>query len=122
MVNAAFRLSPVDLNYMHTIPSRQADELSWREPHTSFTPELIPQRIVGVQDGTIAAFPLKLRHADTYIGERVALVGDAAHSIHPLAGQGLNQGQGDVQSLARTIEYAMEHGQDIGKAKPRHVT
>jgi ubiquinone biosynthesis monooxygenase Coq6 len=44
----------------------------------------------------------------------VALVGDAAHTIHPLAGQGLNQGQGDVQSLAKTIEYAVSHGQDIG--------
>ncbi len=55
-----------------------------------------------------------MRHADSYIGERVALVGDAAHTIHPLAGQGLNQGQGDVESLAKTIEYSVSHGQDIG--------
>jgi len=39
---------------------------------------------------------------------------DAAHTVHPLAGQGLNQGQGDVQSLVKTIEYAVTHGQDIG--------
>jgi ubiquinone biosynthesis monooxygenase Coq6 len=67
-----------------------------------------------VQEGSIASFPLKLRHADTYTGERVALVGDAAHTIHPLAGQGLNQGQGDAQSLVKTIEFAVSHGQDLG--------
>jgi len=114
MVNAAFRLSPVDLSYMHTLSSGQADEYAWRICHTPFNAQLIPQPITSIQEGTLASFPLKMRHADTYIGERVALVGDAAHTIHPLAGQGLNQGQGDVQSLARTIENAVTHGQDIG--------
>ncbi len=114
MVNAAFRLSPADLAYMHKQESGQAEEYSWRLEHTPFDYRAIPQTVTGVQEGTVASFPLKLRHADTYIGERVALVGDAAHTIHPLAGQGLNQGQGDVQSLAKTIEYAVSHGQDIG--------
>lgn len=114
MVNAAFRLSLVDIAYMHTQPSGQVDEVAWREQHTKLDAGLVPQRVVGVQEGSVASFPLRMRHADTYVGERVALVGDAAHTIHPLAGQGLNQGQGDVQSLARTIEYAVEHGQDIG--------
>nr|XP_049157194.1 ubiquinone biosynthesis hydrox [Daldinia loculata]KAI1645460.1 ubiquinone biosynthesis hydrox [Daldinia loculata] len=114
LVNAAFRLRPVDLEYMHTLSSGQEEELSWRLQHTQFNRRAIPQTVVGVQEGTIASFPLKMRHADTYIGERVALVGDAAHSIHPLAGQGLNQGQGDVESLARTIEFSVSHGQDLG--------
>ncbi|KAH6898540.1 hypothetical protein B0T10DRAFT_112569 [Thelonectria olida] len=114
MVNAAFRLKPVDLGYMHTLPEGQEEELSWRTQHTAINAEAIPQAVVGVQEGTIASFPLKLRHADTYIGERVALVGDAAHTVHPLAGQGLNAGQGDVQSLAKTIQYAVSHGQDLG--------
>jgi ubiquinone biosynthesis monooxygenase Coq6 len=115
MVNAAFRLSPVDLAYMHTISEGQDDEYTWRMQHTPQEDvEKIPQLIMGVQEGTVASFPLKMRHADTYIGERVALVGDAAHTTHPLAGQGLNQGQGDVESLAKTIEYAVTHGQDIG--------
>ena len=39
---------------------------------------------------------------------------DAAHTIHPLAGQGLNQGQGDAAALVRAIEVAVEHGVDIG--------
>lgn len=114
MVNAAFRLSPTDLEYLHTQSSGQDEEVAWRLQHAPVEPEAIPQNVVAVQEGTVASFPLKMRHADTYISERVALVGDAAHTIHPLAGQGLNQGQGDVQSLAKTIEYAVSHGQDIG--------
>ncbi|KAK4673079.1 putative ubiquinone biosynthesis monooxygenase [Podospora pseudopauciseta] len=114
MVNAAFTLSTVDLEYMHTQKSGQEEEYSWRMEHTPVDHRAVPQVVTGVQEGTVASFPLKLRHADTYVAERVALVGDAAHTIHPLAGQGLNQGQGDVQSLAKTIEYAVTHGQDIG--------
>ena len=114
MVNAAFRLSPVDLAYLHTQSDGQAEELVWRLQHTEFDLHQIPRQVKGVQEGSIASFPLKLRHADTYIGERVALVGDAAHTIHPLAGQGLNQGQGDVESLAKTIDFAVTHGRDIG--------
>lgn len=114
MVNAAFRLSAVDLAYLHTQESGQLDEVNWRTQHTTFDQNRVPEHAIGVQEGSVASFPLKLRHADTYIGERVALVGDAAHTIHPLAGQGLNQGQGDVESLAKTIEYAISHGQDIG--------
>ncbi|KAI2619324.1 ubiquinone biosynthesis hydrox [Hypoxylon sp. NC1633] len=114
LVNAAFRLSPVDLAFMHTLSAGQEDELAWRLQHTRFDRRAIPQTVTGVQEGSVASFPLRMRHADTYIGERVALVGDAAHTIHPLAGQGLNQGQGDVECLARTLEYAVDHGQDIG--------
>ncbi|KAL6869899.1 putative ubiquinone biosynthesis monooxygenase [Amphichorda felina] len=114
MVNAAFRLSPVDIAYMHSQSQGQAEELAWRAQHTPINPEMIPQAVVGVQEGSVASFPLKLRHADTYISERVALVGDAAHTVHPLAGQGLNQGQGDVQSLVKAIQYAVSHGQDLG--------
>lgn len=114
MVNAAFRLSPVDLGFLHTQENGQVDELAWRLQHTSIDPETIPQSVIGLQEGSVASFPLKLRHADTYISDRIALVGDAAHTIHPLAGQGLNQGQADVQSLAKAIQYAVSHGQDLG--------
>lgn len=114
MVNAAFRLSTVDLAFLHSQADGQSDELSWRAQHTPVDPASIPQAVVGVQEGSVASFPLKFRHADTYVGERVALVGDAAHTIHPLAGQGLNQGQADVQSLVKAISYAVSHGQDPG--------
>lgn len=114
MVNAGFRLSSTDLEYLHTVPSGQAEEIAWREKHTKFNERELPMRVSSVQSGTVASFPLKMRHADTYTGERVALVGDAAHTIHPLAGQGLNQGQGDAAALVRTISYAVQTGQDIG--------
>lgn len=46
------------------------------------------------------AYPLSLQHAERYVGARTALVADAAHGIHPIAGQGLNVGLRDVQALA----------------------
>ena len=114
MVNAAFRLSPTDLAFMHTHPCSPADELSWRLPNTPPSQGRIPDFAVSVQEGSMASFPLKMRHADSYVGQRLALVGDAAHTIHPLAGQGLNQGQLDIQALHETIAEAVTDGSDIG--------
>ncbi|KAL8951345.1 MAG: hypothetical protein Q9222_002682 [Ikaeria aurantiellina] len=116
MVNAAFRLDNVDLEYMHTIDKGQAEELAWRRSVTGVEENeaSIPRMVEGVQEKSVASFPLRYRQADSYTSSRVALVGDAAHSVHPLAGQGLNMGLADVQSLAKTIEYAVEHGGDIG--------
>lgn len=116
MVNAAFRLSITDLDYMHNQPSGQADEFSWRERHVPQQREDIevPGRVVDVQEDSIAAFPLRFRHADSYVGPRVALIGDAAHIVHPQAGQGLNMGLSDSEALAKTLDYAVRHGQDIG--------
>jgi len=73
-----------------------------------------PPVVNSVQEGTLASFPLRFRHATSLISPRVTLVGDAAHTIHPLAGQGLNLGLADASSLASTISYAVEHGMDIG--------
>lgn len=114
MVNAAFRLSPADLDYLHTMPSGQADEVAWRLQQHNEPQHTLPMTVSTIQDASVAAFPLKLRHADTYTGERVALVGDAAHTIHPLAGQGLNQGQGDAAALTRTVAAACAKGLDVG--------
>ncbi|MEX0852811.1 MAG: ubiquinone biosynthesis hydroxylase [Bauldia sp.] len=60
------------------------------------------------------AFPLRLAIARAFVSERLALVGDAAHVIHPLAGQGLNLGYRDVAALAETIVEAGRLGLDIG--------
>ncbi|KAJ3932777.1 MAG: ubiquinone biosynthesis hydrox [Lentinula lateritia] len=80
--------------------------------------EMVPPIVTSIQAGTIASFPLRYNHTETYIGEgsgsRTVLVGDAAHTIHPLAGQGLNLGLGDVECLARCITEAILRGGDIG--------
>ncbi len=60
------------------------------------------------------SYPLALTHAKRYVGERLALVGDAAHAIHPIAGQGFNLGIRDVAALAEMIVDRARLGLDIG--------
>ncbi|CAD7704654.1 unnamed protein product [Ostreobium quekettii] len=73
-----------------------------------------PPAVVEIVGGPPRSFPLKLMHAGSYVRPRLALVGDAAHVVHPLAGQGVNLGLGDVQQLAEALAAAVETGQDIG--------
>ena len=87
-------------------------------PDAEFHDEL--ERRFGLHLGEIdavgprRAFPLGLTIAREFIAERVALVGDAAHVIHPIAGQGLNMGLKDVAALAETIVDAVRLGLDPG--------
>lgn len=62
------------------------------------------------------SYPLSLSLADSYVAHRIALVGDAAHGVHPIAGQGLNLGLRDVAALAEVIVDAARRGEDIGAA------
>src|SRR3954468_12410145 len=62
------------------------------------------------------AFPLGYFVARSFIGERLALVGDAAHVIHPIAGQGLNMGLKDIAALAEVVVDAARLGMDLGQA------
>ncbi|WP_089704750.1 UbiH/UbiF/VisC/COQ6 family ubiquinone biosynthesis hydroxylase [Vreelandella arcis] len=60
-----------------------------------------------------ASFPIKRQHAKRYIGKRLALIGDAAHVVHPLAGQGLNIGLHDADTLAELIIHGRDPGDHI---------
>ena len=65
--------------------------------------------------GGPAAFPLSWLSVPRRVGERVALIGDAAHVVHPLAGQGVNLGLGDARELALQLRMANDRGADAGE-------
>lgn len=67
--------------------------------------------------GARFTYPLGLTLAQTFIADRVALIGDAAHGVHPIAGQGLNAGLRDVAALAQVLTEARARGEDIGGAQ-----
>lgn len=62
------------------------------------------------------AYPLVLMHAETFAADRFVLVGDAAHGIHPIAGQGVNLGYRDVAVLAQLLEEQKAVGLDLGSS------
>jgi 2-octaprenyl-6-methoxyphenol hydroxylase len=64
--------------------------------------------------GARYTYPLSLTLADHFAAPRLALVGDAAHGVHPIAGQGLNLGLRDVGALAQVVIEAKRRGEDIG--------
>ena len=64
--------------------------------------------------GPRGVFPLALRHADTYIAPGLVLIGDAAHGVHPLAGQGVNLGFLDAAVLADVLSEARQVGRPLG--------
>lgn len=73
----------------------------------------LPPRVVKLQDGSRAAFPLGFGHASSYVCGGAALIGDAAHRVHPLAGQGVNLGFGDVLTLTDVLAEAVYNGSSL---------
>ncbi len=63
------------------------------------------------------AYPLSLQYAETATAQRLVLAGDAAHGMHPIAGQGLNMGLRDVAALAEVLTDAQRLGLDVGGAQ-----
>ncbi len=85
---------------------------------SQITEDLLPlfdQRYGAIKAvGTWGQFPLSLYHAKSFIADRVALISDAAHAIHPIAGQGLNLGMRDVAVLVEELVAAREAGIECG--------
>lgn len=67
-------------------------------------------------EGKRFTYPLGLTLANSFIADRLALVGDAAHGMHPIAGQGLNAGLRDIAALADVLSAAKARGEDIGSS------
>lgn len=86
-------------------------------PPEAFAPRLaaaLEHRLGAVElCSSPVAFPLQQRHAIDYVQAGVALVGDAAHTIHPLAGQGINLGFADAQALAGVVRRALARGEEF---------
>ena len=102
-------------------PTPQAKELRAMD-ETEFAQALtrnLDGRLGQIQSaGDRSIFPLHLSHAHRYTAPRVALIADAAHTVHPLAGQGLNLGLLDVAALARHLIAALATGRDPGDRRP----
>lgn len=103
-----------------SLPATEAER--WlAAPESEFLRELerASAGVLGALDACAArtGFPLRALHAPRYAVARVALLGDAAHTVHPLAGQGMNLGLLDAAAIASVVEQALLAGEDPGDLK-----
>ena len=99
----------LDQDKAKTVTNMEAGEFSDKLAH-AFERRLGEVELVS----PFAGFPLVKRHSETYLSHRCALIGDAAHTIHPLAGQGVNLGFQDVACLSQQLLKLKRLGRDIG--------
>ncbi|PIO30322.1 Ubiquinone biosynthesis monooxygenase COQ6, mitochondrial [Aquarana catesbeiana] len=115
-VNSAFWSSEYHSEFISSANSVLRSIVSLLMP--SGTPaRQLPPSVSAVGEKSRAAFPLGLGHAPEYVRQRVALIGDAAHRVHPLAGQGVNMGFADVASLLNHLSSAAFDGRDLGSLR-----
>ncbi|XP_077179313.1 ubiquinone biosynthesis monooxygenase COQ6, mitochondrial isoform X1 [Paroedura picta] len=112
-INSAFWSNANHSDFIDTAGTVFRSALSLLMPAGSAARQL-PPSVAKVDPKSRAVFPLGLGHATEYVQHRVALIGDAAHRVHPLAGQGVNMGFGDIACLMHHLSAAAFNGKDLG--------
>nr|XP_061824768.1 ubiquinone biosynthesis monooxygenase COQ6, mitochondrial-like isoform X1 [Nerophis lumbriciformis] len=112
-INSAFWSNENQSELVETAGSLFRSALSAIMPSAG-SPRQLPPSVAGIGPKSRVMFPLSMGHASEYIRHRVALIGDAAHRVHPLAGQGANLGLGDVACLTQLLSQAAFNGKDLG--------
>uniref|UniRef100_A0A8C7YLQ0 Ubiquinone biosynthesis monooxygenase COQ6, mitochondrial n=1 Tax=Oryzias sinensis TaxID=183150 RepID=A0A8C7YLQ0_9TELE len=112
-INSAFWSSENHSELIETAGSLFRGALSAIMPSAG-TPRQLPPSVAGIGPKSRVMFPLGMGHASEYVRHRVVLIGDAAHRVHPLAGQGANLGFGDVAGLTQLLSQAAFNGKDLG--------
>uniref|UniRef100_A0A672N837 Ubiquinone biosynthesis monooxygenase COQ6, mitochondrial n=1 Tax=Sinocyclocheilus grahami TaxID=75366 RepID=A0A672N837_SINGR len=114
-INSAFWSNENHSEMVETAGSLFRTTLSVLMPDSGSARQL-PPSVAGIGPKSRVMFPLGMGHATEYIRHRVAIIGDAAHRVHPLAGQGANLGFGDVAYLTKVLSQAAFNGKDLGKS------
>ncbi|XP_048340841.1 ubiquinone biosynthesis monooxygenase COQ6, mitochondrial [Sphaerodactylus townsendi] len=112
-INSAFWSNADHSDFIDTAGSLFRSAVSVLMPSGSAARQL-PPSVAKVDPKSRAVFPLGLGHATEYVQHRLALIGDAAHRVHPLAGQGVNMGFGDIACLMHHLSAAAFNGKDLG--------
>ncbi|XP_074547985.1 ubiquinone biosynthesis monooxygenase COQ6, mitochondrial [Halichoeres trimaculatus] len=112
-INSAFWSNENQSELIETAGSLFRGALSAVMPSAG-SPRQLPPSVAGIGPKSRVMFPLGMGHAAEYTRHRVALIGDAAHRVHPLAGQGANLGFGDVACLTQLLSQAAFNGKDLG--------
>ncbi|ROL51935.1 Ubiquinone biosynthesis monooxygenase COQ6, mitochondrial [Anabarilius grahami] len=112
-INSAFWSNENHSELVETAGSLFRTALSVLMPDSGSARQL-PPSVAGIGPKSRVMFPLGIGHATEYIRHRVVLIGDAAHRVHPLAGQGANLGFGDVAYLTQVLSQAAFNGKDLG--------
>nr|XP_060614685.1 ubiquinone biosynthesis monooxygenase COQ6, mitochondrial [Anolis sagrei ordinatus] len=115
-INSAFWSNADHSDFVDTAGSMFRSAISLLMPSGTAARQL-PPSVAKVDPKSRAVFPLGLGHATEYVQHRVALIGDAAHRVHPLAGQGVNMGFGDIACLTHHLSSAAFDGKDLGSLK-----